>query len=311
MTRRIRAFTLIELLVVIGVIAVLIALLIPSLSHAKQQAVAATCLSNLRQCGFATTMYTGDYNAACLPAFLVTTLDTEFGDTKQHLLWFNAIDPYLQSIDNTKRTGVAGSRAYTKYKQCPAIYSFLGGSVYYGSTTGGQNVTTEAMRSYKMNSLLRHNKGGVSSDGYWQAAVSSVRYPSNFVLFGDGIGMDTVGSSTPSATTAQTDNASFSMDTDGTDSSVTPPSLRHLGGACIAFVDGHAEREILPLVSKPLPLQNTPGSSIQRWHSEYSTPAGVDVSVGAAHTTAPPAGSVRNITNMPLDWSDFTNDLYR
>lgn len=55
-------FTLVELLVVISIIALLIALLLPALSAAREMGRSTQCLSNLRQMGVSTEAYVTDYN---------------------------------------------------------------------------------------------------------------------------------------------------------------------------------------------------------------------------------------------------------
>jgi len=64
--RRTNAFTLPELLVVIGIIAILIALLLPVLNRAREQARIVTCASNERQIYAALVMYAGE-NKGVLP----------------------------------------------------------------------------------------------------------------------------------------------------------------------------------------------------------------------------------------------------
>jgi prepilin-type N-terminal cleavage/methylation domain-containing protein/prepilin-type processing-associated H-X9-DG protein len=81
-----RAFTLVELLIVIAIIAVLMGILLPTVSRAREQANQVTCLSNLRQLGLAFVLYCQE-NQGWMPraAPYATGMNAE---SPQDFLWW-------------------------------------------------------------------------------------------------------------------------------------------------------------------------------------------------------------------------------
>jgi prepilin-type N-terminal cleavage/methylation domain-containing protein/prepilin-type processing-associated H-X9-DG protein len=107
-------FTLVELLVVIGIIALLISILLPSLNRARKSAQNVQCMSNLRTLGQAYIMY-ADANRGVT---LATYSDNAPGHTANDGAWFTLINPYLG------KTALASSttntmRNVSQYIRCP------------------------------------------------------------------------------------------------------------------------------------------------------------------------------------------------
>jgi len=147
-----RAFTLIELLVVVAIIAVLIAILLPSLGRAREKAKTAGCLANLKSISLAYVMYCNDVNNGH-----TSVQDTKMAGT----IWMFQVQNYLGG--NNVRGLTHGSQVSGNVFFCPdASTSNPAGNIINGGGTSGfwGNVNNAW-------------DGGLDGGGWWDKAINS------------------------------------------------------------------------------------------------------------------------------------------
>lgn len=150
------AFTLIELLVVVAIIAMLMAILMPSLQRVREQGQAVACQSNLKQMGLTFSMYTEDNNG---------NFHQEAGSSP-HCSWVYAMRPYysyepkIRSCPTTKRfnsDGVTGP--------------FVGWGVYGEGTI--PTVPDYAVKGdcggFGLNAWVANDRGDIHENKNWRS----------------------------------------------------------------------------------------------------------------------------------------------
>jgi prepilin-type processing-associated H-X9-DG protein/prepilin-type N-terminal cleavage/methylation domain-containing protein len=215
---RFRAFSLVELLVVIGVIAILIALLLPSLSQARASANSIACLSNLRQMGMAAQMYCNANNGSYPVAYWTVS--------QPPMIWqynwdFTIVRNIASGVTEVEPGLLWWKGAAQGIQQCPSF-------------DGRSNAANDPFTGYNYNtSYIGH--GQFESDPR-PARANQVRSPSTTALFGDGqyrAGANKfMRAPFPNPGDAGFADALRSAGTQG---------FRHRNRTNIAFADGHAE----------------------------------------------------------------------
>lgn len=110
-TMRRRGFTLVELLVVISIIALLIALLLPALAKAREDAVTIGCLSNLQSLGQLTIEYANAYQGA-IP-FGSDTRNGYYG----YESWDSTLFAFKEGIEPTANYNLEYYNGFQRYSQ--------------------------------------------------------------------------------------------------------------------------------------------------------------------------------------------------
>jgi prepilin-type processing-associated H-X9-DG protein len=176
------AFTLVELLVVISIIALLIALLLPALAKAKQDAEGTVCLSRLRTLGQLTAEYSDSNGGFTPPTYVNNTTNPAWSDVLFD--WYTSSPPFStyylwgHNLGTSGQQGVTASLMAKKFealfwdpvRTIPITYAF--GLSYASNPNGfGWDIVGEGTDP----------TGGVPSF----IRMSNIKNPTNLVAVGD------------------------------------------------------------------------------------------------------------------------------
>lgn len=214
MARRKTAFTLVELLVVIGIISMLIAILLPALNRAREQARQVSCASNERQLFMAMTNYASENNGT-LP---IPSTKGQSSQTPLTVCWLMANVGVADYTQGTLWPYIAPTQhACQGVMVCPddidAAETVLNGGVT-------NLVARNFSYSFNWNTAPPPNTPGFPAVGFTGVKVSRIRHPADRILICEEL----------------SPNDAYSCLGSNEDDR---PATCHTGGANYGFGDGH------------------------------------------------------------------------